>query len=162
VTDRPAASRKDDRSSYGTVRNRQIISTRQIGTMDLLAASLAGDRSSRYQGHLGTHRSSRAPTTPATYNLPPGSNIINQAALAHLGERQTEANFNHCETCSSLPHSGGTVFDPQKRQPSPSSVAQLVARSAVMTARSKQPEGFWFDPRLRSMRSLLLPLQALS
>jgi hypothetical protein len=54
------------------------------------------------------------------------------------------------------------VFDPQKRQPSPSSVAQLVARSAVMTARSKQPEGFWFDPRLRSMRSLLLPLQALS
>jgi hypothetical protein len=31
-----------------------------------------------------------------------------------------------------------------------SSVAQLVARSAVMTSRSKQPEGFWFDPRLRS------------
>jgi hypothetical protein len=46
------------------------------------------------------------------------------------------------------------VFDPQKRHStSPSSVAQLVARSAVMTARSKQPEGFWFDPRLRSMRS---------
>jgi hypothetical protein len=35
-------------------------------------------------------------------------------------------------------------------------VAQLVARSAVMTARSKQPEGFWFDPRLR--RDLLLLL----
>jgi hypothetical protein len=45
------------------------------------------------------------------------------------------------------------VFDPQKRQTtSPSSVAQLVARSAVMTAMSKQPEGFWFDPRLRSMK----------
>jgi hypothetical protein len=48
------------------------------------------------------------------------------------------------------------VFDPQKRHSSPSSVAQLVARSAVMTTRSKQPEGFWFDPRLRSMRIYLL------
>ena len=54
------------------------------------------------------------------------------------------------------------MFDPQKRQSSPSSVAQLVARSAVMTARSKQPEGFWFDPRLRSLRCSLLPLPAQS
>ena len=48
------------------------------------------------------------------------------------------------------------MFDPQKRQIVPSSVAQLVARSAVMIVRSKQPEGFWFEPRLRSMRSFFL------
>jgi hypothetical protein len=59
----------------------------------------------------------------------------------------------------------GFWFDPRLRSSvsletellpllSQSSVAQLVARSAVMTARSKQPEGFWFDPRLR--RDLLL------
>jgi hypothetical protein len=33
-------------------------------------------------------------------------------ALAHLGERQTEVHFG-CHTCAV---SGGTVFDPQKRQ----------------------------------------------
>ena len=43
------------------------------------------------------------------------------------------------------------MFDPQKRQLPTSSVAQLVARSAVMTAKSMQPEGFWFDPRRRRM-----------
>jgi hypothetical protein len=36
---------------------------------------------------------------------------IDKAALAHLGERQTEVHF-----MSSIQlHSGGTVFDPQKR-----------------------------------------------
>jgi hypothetical protein len=38
-----------------------------------------------------------------------------QAALAHLGERQTEVNF--CPFLSRYKkYSGGTVFDPQKRQ----------------------------------------------
>jgi hypothetical protein len=41
--------------------------------------------------------------------------IINQAALAHLGERQTEVHFESCKI--NLAISGGTVFDPQKRHP---------------------------------------------
>jgi hypothetical protein len=97
---------------------------------------------------------------------PSGTDIINPAALAHLGERQTEAlTSSHCEIhwilcilevlCSI--HRSGI----QPSSLSPSSVAQLVARSAVMTARSKQPEGFWFDPRLRRMRSFLLPIPAI-
>jgi hypothetical protein len=92
---------------------------------------------------------------------PSGADIINPAALAHLGERQTEAlTSSHCEIhwiicilevlCSI--HRSGI----RPSSSSPSSVAQLVARSAVMTAKSKQPEGFWFDPRLRRMRSFLL------
>ena len=37
---------------------------------------------------------------------------IKYAALAHLGERQTEVHFKSRITANS----GGTVFDPQKRQ----------------------------------------------
>jgi len=37
---------------------------------------------------------------------------MNQAALAHLGERQTEVHLSP----ASHAISGGTVFDPQKRQ----------------------------------------------
>ena len=40
---------------------------------------------------------------------------INQAALAHLGERQTEVHFKSRITANS----GGTVFDPQKRHSTP-------------------------------------------
>jgi hypothetical protein len=36
---------------------------------------------------------------------------IDKAALAHLGERQTEVHFMSRKQL----HSGGTVFDPQKR-----------------------------------------------
>jgi hypothetical protein len=39
---------------------------------------------------------------------------IKPAALAHLGERQTEVHFKSRITANS----GGTVFDPQKRHTS--------------------------------------------
>jgi hypothetical protein len=48
---------------------------------------------------------------------------------------------------------------------SKSSVAQLVARSAVNTVTHTyclQPEGFWFDPRRRSLHPSFLLLEATS
>jgi hypothetical protein len=63
---------------------------------------------------------------------------IKYAALAHLGERQTEVHFKSRITANS----GGTVFDPQKRHTTlssrasitlESSLAQLVARTTVIS-----------------------------
>jgi hypothetical protein len=45
--------------------------------------------------------------------IEPSTFLSHQAALAHLGERQTEVNF--CPSCLVQEYSGGTVFDPQKR-----------------------------------------------
>ena len=120
--------------------------------------SHAGDRSLRRTACIRLmHDSSCSNTCTANFSiiLPRYcSDIINRAALAHLGERQTEVHFESCkiQSCDFWRY---CVRSTEAAFP-PSSVAQLVARSAVMTARSKQPEGFWFDPRLRSMEIFLL------